>query len=155
MNAYHTTRIVFFSPTHTSARIARAVAEGIGMPRRIETDLTLDEATTPIEIKDELTIIAVPVYAGRVAPVALQRIQRLKAVNAPVILITVYGNRDYEDALLELKDTAASLGFTPLSAGAFIGNTVTALPTCLWQPDVRTVPTFNVPFSLARTVCRN
>lgn len=138
MNAYHTTRIVFFSPTHTSARIARAMAEGIGMPRRIETDLTLDEATTPIEIKDELTIIAVPVYAGRVAPVALQRIQRLKAVNAPVILITVYGNRDYEDALLELKDTAVSLGFTPLSAGAFIGEhsySTSDMPVAAGRPD--------------------
>lgn len=155
MNAYHTTRIVFFSPTHTSARIARAVAEGIGMPRRIETDLTLDEATTPIEIKDELTIIAVPVYAGRVAPVALQRIQRLKAVNAPVILITVYGNRDYEDALLELKDTAASLGFTPLSAGAFIGEHSYSTSDMPVAAGRRTVPTFNVPFSLARTVCRN
>ena len=48
------------------------------MERRIETDLTLDESITPIEIKNALTIIAVPVYAGRVAPIALQRIRRLK-----------------------------------------------------------------------------
>lgn len=73
-----TTHIVFFSPTHTSAKIARAIGDGIGMERRIETDLTLDESITPIEIKNALTIIAVPVYAGRVAPIALQRIRRLK-----------------------------------------------------------------------------
>ena len=45
-----TTHIVFFSPTHTSAKIARAIGDGIGMERRIETDLTLDESITPIEI---------------------------------------------------------------------------------------------------------
>ena len=43
-----TTHIVFFSPTHTSAKIARAIGDGIGMERRIETDLTLDESITPI-----------------------------------------------------------------------------------------------------------
>lgn len=135
---YNTTRIVFFSPTHTSARIARAVAEGIGMPRRIETDLTLDENENIIEIKDELTLIAAPVYGGRIAPTALQRIKRLKAENAPAILLAIYGNRDYDDALLELRDTAISLGFTPLSAGAFIGEhsySTPQLPTAAGRPD--------------------
>ena len=138
MDTYSTTRVVFFSPTHTSARIARAVAEGIGMGRRIETDLTLDLSDTPIPVKNELTVIAAPVYGGRVAPVALQRIRRLQAENSPAILITVYGNRDYEDALLELRDTAAGLGFTPLSAGAFIGeNSYSSVryPVAAGRPD--------------------
>lgn len=119
---YTTTHIVYFSPTHTSQKIARAIGKGIGMGRRIETDLTLDRGTNEIFIKDALTIIAVPVYAGRVAPIALQRIQRLKGENAPVILVAVYGNRDYEDALVELRDTVIRQGFTPLTAGAFIGE---------------------------------
>ena len=122
MNEFSTNHLVFFSPTHTSAKIARAIGEGIGMGRRIETDLTLDESDSPIEINDSLTVIAAPVYGGRVAPVALQRIKRLKGNNSPAIVVVVYGNRDYEDALLELRDTVASLGFTPLSAGAFIGE---------------------------------
>ena len=44
MNEFSTNHLVFFSPTHTSAKIARAIGEGIGMGRRIETDLTLDES---------------------------------------------------------------------------------------------------------------
>lgn len=122
MKTYTSNHIVFFSPTHTSAKIARAIGEGIGMGRRIEIDLTTDEGNSVIEIKDSIAVIAVPVYAGRVAPIALQRLHRLKATNAPVILIAVYGNRDYEDALVELRDEAVQLGFTPLSAGAFIGE---------------------------------
>lgn len=138
MNTYTTTQLVFFSPTHTSAKIARAVGEGIGMGRRIETDLTLDEDLTPIEIRDALTVIAVPVYGGRVAPVALQRLKRLRGINAPAILITVYGNRDYEDALVELRDTAVELGFMPLSAAAFIGEhsySTPARPIAAGRPD--------------------
>ena len=128
MEPYTTTHLVFFSPTHTSAKIARAVGEGIGMGRRIETDLTLDEGTSPILINDALTVIAVPVYGGRVAPIALQRLKRLKGHNAPVILLTIYGNRDYEDALVELRDTAVELGFTPLSAGP-------NMPVAAGRPD--------------------
>lgn len=138
MEPYTTTHLVFFSPTHTSAKIARAVGEGIGMGRRIETDLTLDEGTSPILINDALTVIAVPVYGGRVAPIALQRLKRLKGHNAPVILLTIYGNRDYEDALVELRDTAVEQGFTPLSAGAFIGEHSYSrpnMPVAAGRPD--------------------
>ena len=138
MEPYTTTHLVFFSPTHTSARIARAVGEGIGMGRRIETALTLDEGTSPILINDALTVIAVPVNGGRVAPIALQRLKRLKGHNAPVILLTIYGNRDYEDALVELRDTAVEQGFTPLSAGAFIGEHSYSrpnMPVAAGRPD--------------------
>ena len=93
MKTYTSNHIIFFSPTHTSAKIARAIGGSIGMGKRIEIDLTTDENSSPIEIKDSITIIAVPVYAGRVAPIALQRLRRLRGNNAPAILITVYGNR--------------------------------------------------------------
>lgn len=122
METYTSNYIVFFSPTHTSAKIARAIGEGIGMGRRIEVDLTTDKGESPIEIRDSIVIIAVPVYAGRVAPIALQRLRRLRGINAPTILVAVYGNRDYEDALVELRDETLQLGFTPLAAAAFIGE---------------------------------
>ena len=132
------THLIFFSPTQTSARIARAIGEGIGMGRRMETDLTLDEQTSPIEMNGELCVIAVPVYGGRVAATALQRLQRLKGNGSPAILVVVYGNRDYEDALLELRDTAVQLGFVPLTAGAFIGEhsfSTPELPIAAGRPD--------------------
>ncbi len=138
IKTYTTTHFVFFSHTQTSAQSARAVGEGIGMGRRIETDLTLDEGLSPIEIRDAVTIIAAPVYGGRIAPTALQRIKRLRGTDAPAILIAVYGNRDYEDALVELRDTAAELGFTPISAGAFIGEhsySTAAYPVAAGRPD--------------------
>lgn len=138
MNTLTTTRIVYFSPTHTSEKIARAIGEGIGMPRRIETDLTLDEETSPIDIHDELTVLAAPVYGGRVAPAALQRMRRLKGNGSPAILAVVYGNRDYEDALIELRDVAASLGFIPLAGGAFVGEhsfSTPELPIAEGRPD--------------------
>lgn len=125
MNAgmnYETTHIVYFSPTHTSQRVARAVAEGIGMGRRMETDLTTDRSEGIIRVEHELLVAAVPVYAGRVAPLALERLGRLRGSSSPAVVLAVYGNRDYEDALVELRDAVSRLGFTPLAAGAFVGE---------------------------------
>lgn len=104
----------------------------------METDLTLDESSSPIEMEGELCVIVTPVYGGRVPALALQRLQRLKGNGAPAILVVVYGNRDYEDALLELRDTAISLGFVPLTAGAFIGEhsySTPELPIAAGRPD--------------------
>ena len=135
MNEFSTNHLVFFSPTHTSAKIARAIGEGIGMGRRIETDLTLDESDSPIEINDSLTVIAAPVYGGRVAPVALQRIKRLKGNNSPAIVVVVYGNRDYEDALLEMNDILTKCGFTVIASGAFVAQHSMAPEIGAGRPD--------------------
>lgn len=122
MDTYSSNYIVFFSPTHTSAKIARTIGSGIGMGRRIEIDLTTDEEDCPIEIRDSIVVIAAPVYAGRVAPLALRRLRRLRGSHALALLVVVYGNRDYDDALIELRDEIQQLGFTPLAAAAFIGE---------------------------------
>lgn len=119
---YTTTHIVYFSPTHTSQKVARAIGDGIGMGRRIETDLTCGTSASEILIKDSLAVITVPVYAGRVAPLAVERLKRLKGDNSVAILVAVYGNRDYEDALVELRDLTIEQGFIPFAAGAFIGE---------------------------------
>lgn len=122
MMDYQTIHIVYFSPTHTSQKVARAVAEGIGIERRIETDLTISQSEEIVRIEHELLIVAVPVYAGRVAPLALERLRRFRGNSSPAILLVVYGNRDYEDALVELRDVVMDLGFVPLAAGAFVGE---------------------------------
>ena len=93
----------------------------------------------------ELCVIAVPVYGGRVAATALQRLQRLKGNGSSAILVVVYGNRDYEDALLELRDTTVQLGFVPLTAGAFIGNIVLVHRNFPLLPDVRMQMICNSP----------
>lgn len=46
--------------------------------------------------------------------------------------------RDYEDALVELRDETTRLGFTPLAAGAFIGEhsySRPGMPVAEGRPD--------------------
>lgn len=120
---YKHIHIIYFSPTHTSAKIAYAIAEGLGGDVLLESDITYEAQAEEVEIhSDELAIVAAPVYGGRVAETAMERLRAFQARQAPVIPVVVYGNRDYEDALKELSDTLAEAGFIPVSAGAFIGE---------------------------------
>lgn len=119
--------LIAFSPTHTGRTVAENVvagfAAGTDTVRRI--DLTLQESCTDDIIAGGMAVFAAPVYGGRVAETAVERFGRIRAVEpgcTPVILTVVYGNRDYEDALVELRDIAVRQGFVPLSAGAFVGE---------------------------------
>ena len=117
-------KLVFFSPTETTARIVDGIAQGIDHDMVSRIDLTPPGARhREVErMRDELTIIGTPVYAGRVPAEAVRRLQRIKGDKTPAVVVVVYGNREFEDALLELKDIVTGLGFLPVAGGAFIGE---------------------------------
>jgi len=116
--------LAYYSPTKTTRTILQGIAEGLKADSVQDMDLTLPETkTTPLDNKQEdLVILGVPVYEGRVAKTAISRLQQLKANKTPAVVVVLYGNRDFEDALLELGDLAGDLGFIPIAGGAFIGE---------------------------------
>ena len=135
---YSSVHLIYFSPTHTSAKIAYAITEGMNLHTFSESDITHATVDVVENIEDELTIVAVPVYGGRVAETAMERLQMFHARHAPVIPVVVYGNRDYEDALKELSDTLTAQGFIPVAAGAFIGEhsfSRKGMPIAAGRPD--------------------
>lgn len=119
--------VVYYSPTGTSKRIAEAIAKGMTSGRFDIVDLTTDMDTSQIKIIADWVILASPVYAGRIPVEAVERFKRIKAdrkdgTKIKAIVAVVYGNRDYDDALLELKNIATGLDFVTVSGGAFIGE---------------------------------
>lgn len=140
--------VICFSPTHNSRKIAEAVAAGMStspagatVPIRV-LDLTLDRKDTQVIPEADGTIIlGAPVYAGRLAPEAVRRLRRIqvpRGIIIPTVLTVTYGNRDYEDALVEMYDLAVELGLSPVAAGAFIGEhsySTPALPIAEGRPD--------------------
>ena len=140
-------KLVTFSPTGTSTKIAKAIAKGIHISTD-HIDLTPPSSRTlNVEFSDELTIFSVPVYAGRVPTEAAYRIRRLSGKNEPyghektkhpAIVVVTYGNRAYEDALRELGDIVSEVGFKPIAAGAFICEhsfSTIEIPTAHGRPD--------------------
>lgn len=69
-------------------------------------NFTLPEARTRAVSfkKNEILVLGVPVYAGRVPNVLLKYLNMITSNGALAIPIVVYGNRNYDDALIELKD---------------------------------------------------
>jgi ferredoxin len=121
-------RLLYFSPTQTTKKVLNAIADGLEIESVKHSDLTLPDSIRSekpgeeIRIDEDLTIIGAPVYAGRVAPEAVRRIRQFKTAGAPAVLIVLFGNREFEDALRELKDLAVEAGFKPIAGGAFIGE---------------------------------
>jgi len=133
-------RLLVFSPTGTTKKIAYAVAQGLQAAHIDCLDLTPPDAVArkPQAANDVLTIIGCPVYAGRVPAIASSRFRDVSGGGAPAVIIAVYGNRAYEDALSELRDLALEAGFKPLAAGAFIGEhsySTQATPIAAGRPD--------------------
>ncbi len=133
-------KLIYFSPTQTTRKVLSAIAEGTGIDQTDQIDLTLPAAVNhgKTEINEELAIIGAPVYGGRVALHAVDRLQQVKGNGTPAVIVVVYGNREFEDALVELRDIATSAGFVPVAAGAFIGEHSFAnelMPIASGRPD--------------------
>ena len=117
-------KLIYFSPTRSTKNILEHIAKGTQIETVEHIDLTHPEAKIQEfkALNDELAILGVPVYGGRVPIDAIHRIQRLKANKTPAVIVVVYGNRAYEGALLELKDLVVEAGFIPIAGAAFIGE---------------------------------
>jgi len=117
-------KLIYFSATGTTKKVLESIAEGIAVEDVEHINLTIPERAQKAipTFSDELVIIGAPVYGGRLPVDAIKRFQQLKADNTLAIVIVLYGNREFDDALLELKHLAAELGFHPIAGGAFIGE---------------------------------
>lgn len=114
--------IIWFSPVYHTRQLALALGESFGdFPTR-HHDITV-KATVGLQLgAEDLAIIAIPVYAGRVPPLAASRISQIQAKGTPAVLLASYGNRAYDDALADLKQIAVASGFLPLAAAACVAR---------------------------------
>ncbi|WP_203545022.1 EFR1 family ferrodoxin [Desulfovibrio sp. JC010] len=134
-------KLAYFSPTGTTAKVIHEIARGM-TPESPETlDLTSPQARTETLCSSakELLILAVPVYMGRI-PAILDGLNQLRLERTPVVCVVVYGNRAYEDALLELGAAVKKRGGIPVAGAAFIGEhsfSSPELPTAHARPDAQ------------------
>lgn len=114
---------VYFSPTKTTKKVVKAISKGIGENTK-DYDITLPKNRKgSLEFsKEDCLVVGLPVYGGRIPALIEEFLLGLKGHNTPIILVAVYGNRDYDDALLEMKDMFDKQGFISVAAGAFIGE---------------------------------
>lgn len=119
---------VYFSGTGTTkktvTRIARRLADGLGAAYE-EYDYTLPDArqralTIPA---GALAVVGCPTYAGRVPNLLMPYLRDMvRGGGALALPVVLFGNRNYDDALMELSQLLTADGFTCIGGGAFVGE---------------------------------
>ncbi|MBB6714569.1 EFR1 family ferrodoxin [Clostridium gasigenes] len=115
--------LIYFSATDRTAKVVKEIGSAIS-DELFENDITLEENRNEglVFTEKDLVIVGVPVYAGRVPKFLVEYFNKVKGNNTLVIFVVTYGNRAYEDALLELKNTFEENGFIGVGATAFVGE---------------------------------
>ena len=92
---FNAVRLIYFSPTKTTQKILEGIAQGTKVGTIEHLDLTPPEPKILDlnDMQDELVLLGVPVYSGRVPLAAVAKLQRLRADGIPAVIIVVYGNR--------------------------------------------------------------
>jgi ferredoxin len=118
----------YFSATGTTKKIVTGIADKLAKHSNNRTtkniDFTLPDARKePMSFaKQDLVVVGLPVYAGRVPNVLLKYLNGIKGNGALAIAVVIYGNRHYDDALIELRNILELNGLKVIAGGSFIGE---------------------------------
>lgn len=132
---------IYFSPTRTTAAVLdrMAAAMGTGMIQTLDLTRPGNAPETQVRVPgNDLALFGVPVYSGRVPRVAVERLEKIRGDQTPAVVMVTYGNREFEDALIELTDLVKAGGFVPLAGAAFIGEhsySTREKPIAMSRPD--------------------
>ena len=111
---------IYFSPTGGTWKVADVLVRNLWGEY---ANIDLCKEVSPLSLSgDDVCLVSVPSYGGRVPAIALERLQRIKGNGARAVLNCVYGNREWEDTLTELQDTLEALGFRCVAAVAAVAE---------------------------------
>lgn len=114
---------IYFSPTGGTKKYAEAMA------RAMDENFTAIDLTRPVGRDraytfgpEDLVIFGAPVYAGRLPIIAGEAFADIKGENTNAVFLVTYGNRDVDDALMEMKTICQSSGFRGIAAAALLAE---------------------------------
>lgn len=114
---------ITFSPTGGTKKVADQISCYLGnitnTVNLIRHDVSFSDVTVP---SDSLAVIAAPVFEGVIPDIAIERMKEIQGNHANCVVIAVYGNRAYDDGLIQLKDTAELCGFNVIASVAAVAE---------------------------------
>lgn len=113
-------REIYFSPSGRTKKLSELFVDNFNGNKKTFDFFLKDEIKNQNLGEEDLLIVTLPVYAGRIPKICVNKLKKFKGNNTPAIALVAYGNRDYDDALLELSDILKEQGFKILGAAAFI-----------------------------------
>lgn len=119
---------VYFSGTGTTEKTVRRIASGLSAA--LSTPMEVFDFTPPAARQDDLSfgpedlvVLGVPTYAGRVPNVLLPYLTgKVHGAATAAVPVVLFGNRNFDDSLMELRNILTANGFMPVAAAAFVGE---------------------------------
>ena len=136
-----TCHVLHFSPTGGVLKAATALARGMAdaQGHALEYwDLSRRQMMPPAFAAGDVAVLAGPVFGGRMPALMAERLRVVQAggLAVPAVVLAVYGNRAYEDALLELADWAgADCGFRVLAGVTALAEHSMCRSVAAGRPD--------------------
>ncbi|MCZ9889561.1 EFR1 family ferrodoxin [Brachyspira hyodysenteriae] len=132
---------IYYSATGTTQKIVSYIGENIA--KKLNVDFEKYNFTLPkkregiLEFKEnDLVICGTPTYAGRIPNVMLPYYKNnIKANGALAIPVVLYGNRNFDDSLIELRNTMQENGFYTIAGAGFIGEHAFSYTLVAGRPD--------------------
>lgn len=127
---------IVFSPTGGTKKVADYLTGALdGDVTTVDLTDSKQDFDTVSLTKEDVAVISVPSYGGRVPAVAAERLSQVHGNGARAVLVCVYGNRAYEDTLVELEDAAKQAGFQVIAAVAAVAEHSIARQFAAGRPD--------------------
>lgn len=113
--------VLLFSPTGNSKQVAITVASELDKKVNV-VDLTKTHLMAQTFDPKDPMVIAGPVFGGRLPSLMVERLKSFSLNGVKAITLVTYGNRAFEDALLELNNTVSELGGVPVASAAVVAR---------------------------------
>lgn len=127
-----------FSPTGGTRRAAGMLAGGIAAHWDwIDLSLPLSGRALPALTGEDVALIAAPSFGGRMPELAAERLRAVQGGGARAVLLSVYGNRNDDDTLFDLRDAAVAEGFAPVAAVRAIAEHSIVRQVASGRPDTQ------------------
>lgn len=132
----------YFSGTDTTKTVVNTIANTIADEWRIDEILDYNFTTpavrkaTPRFEETDLVIAGVPTIAGRVPNLLLPYLEKIKGNGAKGVAVVLFGNRNYDDSLMELYHLMKDGDINVIAGGAFIGEHSFSKTLAKGRPDL-------------------
>ena len=118
----------WFSATGTTKKVAEHL--GMNIAKHLNANFESISFNLPSSRTDkyaftdtDIVVFGVPVYAGRVPNLLMPFIRdNIQGGGALAVPVCLFGNRNFDDALIELRNILTENNFQAISAGAFVGE---------------------------------
>ncbi len=132
---------IFFSPSGTTKKVAETISGNFGKEKETY-DLLNFESSKELS-GDDVAIVAMPIFAGRLPKAARDRFSKIKGNGAKAIAVANYGNAHVTDALLELVDLLNETGFDVIAAASTVSHHSIFNGVAVGRPDSADIEKIN------------